>query len=61
MGRHRRAQEAALKPALAGSLSGARIAAVVPTTPAKKRKKNASFDEERDFVAAVPKAKNVGS
>ncbi|MDQ6639937.1 MAG: hypothetical protein M3Z15_09785 [Pseudomonadota bacterium] len=62
MTRDRRQEEALLKPALAGSLSGPRVAA--PPAPAKKhpkkRKRNAAFDDERDFIAAVPKAKKAG-
>ncbi len=65
MSRDRRVQEALVKPALAGSLSAPRVAAAAPTGAAKKhpkkRKKTASFDEERDFVAAVPKAKKAGT
>jgi hypothetical protein len=65
MTRDRRAQEALVKPALAGSLSAPRVAAAAPKGPAKKhpkkRKANAVPDEERDFIAAVPKAKKAGS
>ncbi len=64
MARDRRLREAALKPALAGSLSGPpRIATPPPAAatkkPAKKRKRSAAFDEERDFIAAVPKARKT--
>jgi hypothetical protein len=65
MVRDRRAQEAATKPALAGSLSGPRLAAAAPTSAAKKhakkRKKTAVPDDERDFIATVPKAKKAAS
>jgi len=65
MTRDRREQEALAKPALAGSLSAARIAAAPPAGAAKKHAKKhdrkAAIDEERDFVAAVPKAKKAGS
>jgi len=65
MTRDRREQEALAKPALAGSLSAPRIAAAPPAGAAKKHAKKhdrkAAIDEERDFVAAVPKAKKAGS
>ena len=65
MARDRREQEALLKPALAGSLSAPRVAAPAPGPVAKKHakktKKNATLDPERDFVAAVPKAKKAGT
>ena len=65
MTRDRREQEALAKPALAGSLSAPRAAAVAPPAAAKKNAKKhdrkAAIDAERDFVAAVPKAKKVGS
>ena len=65
MTRDRREQEALAKPALAGSLSGPRVAAALPAAAAKKHpkkhRKNAAIDEERDFVAAVPKARKPGS
>ena len=61
MTRDRREQEALAKPARAGSLSPQRAATPAPAATAKKRaKKHAgktALDEERDFVAAVPKAK----
>ncbi len=61
MARDRRAQEAALKPALAGSLSGVPPTTAPPITSVKKhpkkRRKTALPDDERDFVATVPKAK----
>jgi hypothetical protein len=64
MTRDRREQEALAKPALAGSLSAPRVAAAAPAAGAKKHpkkpKKNAAIDEERDFVATVPKAKKSG-
>ena len=65
MTRDRREQEALAKPALAGSLSAPRAAAVAPPAAAKKNAKKhdrkAAIDEERDFIAAVPKAKKPGS
>ena len=65
MTRDRREQEALANPARAGSLSAPRVAAVPPATAAKKhakkRDKKAAIDEERDFVAAVPRAKKPGS
>ena len=65
MTRDRREQGALAKPPAAGSLSAPRVVAMPPTTAAKKhaRKhdKKAAIDEERDFVAAVPKAKKPGS
>ena len=65
MTRDRREQEALAKPALAGSLSASRSTAKPPaattTKHAKKRNKKATVDEERDFVAAVPKTKKPGS
>jgi hypothetical protein len=65
MVRDRRAQEAAARPALAGSLSGPRLAAPAPTAAAKKhakrQKKNAAPDDGRDFIATVPKAKKAAS
>ena len=65
MTRDRREQEALTRPARAGSLS-APLTAAAPTTKAakkhaKKHDKKAAIDEERDFVAAVPKAKKPGS
>ena len=63
--RDRREQEALAKPALAGSLSAPRAAAEPPATAAKKHAKKhakkAAIDEERDFIAAVPKTKKSGS
>ena len=62
MARDRRAQEAAIKPALASSLSAPPKVAVAP--PAKKtkpRRKSAQPLDERDFVASVPKAKKARS
>ena len=65
MTRDRREQEALAKPALAGSLSAPRAAAAAPPAAARKNAKKhdrkAAIDEERDFVAAVPKAKKPGS
>ena len=64
MTRDRREQEALARPALAGSLSPPRTAAP-PAAAAKKHPKKhhrkAALDEERDFIAAVPKAKRAGS
>jgi hypothetical protein len=65
MTRDRREQEALTRPARAGALSAPPTAAA-PTTKAakkhaKKHDKKAAIDEERDFVAAVPKAKKPGS
>ena len=65
MTRDRREQETLAKPAHAASLSAPRTAAVPPASApkkhAKKHDKKAAIDEERDFVAAVPKAKKPGS
>jgi hypothetical protein len=64
MTRDRREQESLAKPALAGSLSAPRAAAATPAAAkkhAKKHDRKAAIDEERDFVAAVPKAKKPGS
>ena len=65
MTRDRREQEALAKPALAGSLSAPRVAAAPPASAAKKHAKKhgrkAAIDEERDFVATVPKTKKGGS
>ena len=63
MTRDRREQEALAKPALAGSLSAPRAAAAPQAAKkhAKKHDKKAVIDEERDFVATVPKAKKPGS
>ena len=65
MTRDRREQEALAKPPVAGSLSAPRVAAAPSTTAVKKHArrhdKKAAIDEERDFVAAVPKAKKPGS
>ena len=64
MTRDRREQEALAKPAHAASLSAPRTAAEPPAKAkkqAKKQHKKAAIDEERDFVAAVPKAKKPGS
>jgi hypothetical protein len=65
MTRDRREQEALAQPARAGSLSAPRAAAAPTGTGArkhaKKRDKKAAIDEERDFLATVPKAKKPGS
>jgi hypothetical protein len=50
MTRDRREQEALAQPARAGARKHA-----------KKRDKKAAIDEERDFLATVPKAKKPGS
>ena len=63
--RDRREQEALAKPALAGSLSAPRPAAAAPAPASKKHAKKdarkAVTDQERDFVATVPKARKAGS
>jgi hypothetical protein len=64
MTRDRRAQEALARPALAASLSAPRSEAAPPATTkkhAKKHPKKAAVDDERDFIAAVPKPKKSGS
>jgi len=64
MTRDRRAQEALARPALAASLSAPRSEAATPAAAkkhAKKHNKKAAIDDERDFVAAVPKTKKSGS
>jgi hypothetical protein len=65
MTRDCREQEALIKPALAGSLSGSRAAVAPPAAAAKKRAKKhgkkPAIDEGHDFIAAVPKAKKSGS
>ncbi len=65
MTRDRREQEALARPAQAGSLSPPHAAAPAPAAaakkPLKKHPKKAAVDEERDFVAAVPKARKAGS
>ena len=58
MARDRRAQEAAMRPAIASSLSAPAV--VEKTPPAKKapkarKKKHLTPDDERDFIAAVPR------
>jgi len=59
MVRDRREREAALKPARAGSLSAAprvaELAKAIKKRPNRHRK-SALPDDERDFIAAVPKA-----
>jgi hypothetical protein len=63
MTRDRREQEALAKPALAGSLSAPRTAAPAPAPAkkhAKKHNRKAASDDERDFVAVVPKAGKPG-
>jgi hypothetical protein len=63
MTRDRREQEAALRPAVAGSLGPAPAPAAAASAPtkkhAKKRKKSAAVDADRDFIATVPKAKKA--
>ena len=65
MTRDRREQEALARPAQAGSLSAPRAAAPASAAAAKKSSakhhRKAVIDEERDFVAAVPKARKAGS
>lgn len=65
MTRDRREQEALARPALAGSLSAPRTAAAPPATTAKrqpkKHRKSAATDEQRDFIASVPKVKKSGT
>ena len=64
MTRDRREQEALAKPAHAASLSAPRTAAEPPAKAkkqAKKQHKKAAIDEERDFIATVPKTKKSGS
>ena len=64
MTRDRREQEALAKPALAGSLSAPRSAATPPartTKHPKKQSKKAAVDDERGFVATVPRTKKPGS
>ena len=65
MARDRREQEALARPALASSLSPPRVAAAAsaaaPKKQAKKHDRKGAPGEERDFVAAVPKAKKPGS
>jgi len=65
MTRDRREQEALTRPALAGSLSAPRVAAASPPgvagKHAKRHSRKAAIDEDRDFVAAVPKTKKAGS
>jgi hypothetical protein len=62
----RRADEAASRPALAGSLGpatrpAANSAAKSDKKPAKKRRNSAAPDDDRDFIAAVPRAKKARS
>ena len=64
MTRDRREQKALAKPAHAASLSAPRTAAEPPAKAkkqVKKQHKRAAIDEERDFIAAVPKTKKSGS
>jgi len=64
MTRDRREQKALAKPAHAASLSAPRTAAEPPAKAkkqAKKQHKKAAIDEERDFIATVPKTKKSGS
>jgi hypothetical protein len=66
MTRDRREQEALTKPALAGSLSAPpRTESHAPRTPSHKHPrrhdKKATLDDERDFLAAVPKTKKTGN
>ena len=63
MARDRRLAEAAQRPALATSLGPARVAAIEPVPvkkPAKKKKRKAATpDDGRDFIAAVPRSKKA--
>ena len=65
MTRDRREQEALAQPARAGSLSSPPVAAAPLVAAgrkhAKKHDRKATIDEERDFVATVPKARKAGS
>jgi hypothetical protein len=63
MARDRRAEEAGIRPALASSLSAPPpvVAARPVKKVVKKRKKVLLPDDERDFLAAVPKAKKARS
>ena len=64
MTRDRREQKALAKPAHAASLSAPRTAAEPPAKAkkqVKKQHKRAAIDEERDFIATVPKTKKSGS
>ena len=65
MTKDRREQEALARPAQAGSLSAPRLAAAPTAAPAKKHSKKhakkAATEDERDFVATVPKVKKSGS
>ncbi|MEO8526813.1 MAG: hypothetical protein ABI460_18945 [Caldimonas sp.] len=61
MSRDRRLAEAAIRPAMAGSLSAPKVAApeAKPSSKSKSKKKRgkASADEREDFVAVAPKPK----
>jgi len=64
MGHDRRLAEAAQKPALATSLGPARVVAAAPAPvkkPGRKKRKAAMPDDDRDFVAAVPRVKKPKS
>ena len=64
MVRDRRAAEAALHPALATSLGPTKVVAAAPAPvkkPARRKRKAATPDDGRDFIAAVPRAKKVPS
>ena len=62
MTRERREREAASKPSVASSLGPARPpAAAANAKHVKRQPKGASpADEDRDFIAAVPKPKKTG-
>ncbi len=57
MRRDRLAEEAALKPALAGSLSAPKAAAVADHRPTKKKRGSAKPAVHKDFVVTVASAK----
>jgi hypothetical protein len=62
----RREREAGLQPAVASSLGPVRapVAATAPKAKArhvKRHPKASAADDDRDFIAAVPKAKKTGS
>ena len=61
MARDRRVAEAAIKPAMAGSLSAPKVAApeakASSKPKSKKKRGNAALEEREDFIASVPKPK----
>ena len=61
----RREREPALRPAVAASIGHGRSPETQPATKAKAKQvkwntKGGAPDDERDFIAAVPKAKKPG-